>query len=90
MKYGDLTYEEIHDFACQGWLAIVPTGCTEQQGPHLPVDFDTWLAERVTLSASEKAEKEFGIHSVVLFLLPDYIISNYLGVENKFTSLLNP
>ena len=39
MKYGDLTYEEIRDAASQGCLAIVPTGCTEQQGPHLPVDF---------------------------------------------------
>jgi len=26
--------------------------------------------------------------SVVLFLLPDYVISNYLGVENKFTGVL--
>ena len=28
-----------------GCLAILPTGCREQQGPHLPVDFDTWFAE---------------------------------------------
>ncbi|MFC1861707.1 permease [Chloroflexota bacterium] len=26
--------------------------------------------------------------SVVLFLLPDYVISNYLGVENKFNGVL--
>ena len=26
--------------------------------------------------------------SVVLFLLPDYVISNYLGVENKFIGVL--
>jgi len=25
--------------------------------------------------------------SVVLFLLPDYVISNYLGVENRFTGV---
>lgn len=70
MRYGDLTYVEIRDLARQGCLAIVPTGCTEQQGPHLPVDFDTWFVERVTLSASEKAEKDFGIHSVVLPVMP--------------------
>ena len=29
MKYGDLTYEEIREKAGQGWLAIVPAGCTE-------------------------------------------------------------
>ena len=70
MRYGDLTYEEIRDRARQGWLAVVPTGCTEQQGPHLPVDFDTWFVERVALAASEKAASEFGVHSLVLPPVP--------------------
>lgn len=70
MRYGDLTYEEIHDRARQGCLAIIPTGCTEQQGPHLPVDFDTWFVEQVTLVASEKAERDFGVLSVVLPVIP--------------------
>ena len=70
MGYGDLTYQEIHERAQQGWLAIVPTGCTEQQGPHLPVDFDTWFVEQVTLAASEKAERDLGVHSLVLPAMP--------------------
>ena len=70
MKFGDLTYEEIRDCAEKGWLAIVPTGCTEQQGPHLPVDFDTWFAEQVCLAASEKLENDFGINSLVLPAMP--------------------
>jgi creatinine amidohydrolase len=70
MKYGNLTYIEIREAASAGWIAIVPTGCTEQQGPHLPVDFDTWFAEQVCLAASENASKEFGIRSVVLPALP--------------------
>lgn len=70
MRYGDLTYEEIKERASQGWLAIVPTGCTEQQGPHLPVDFDTWFVEHVTLAASEKAAHNLGINSVVLPVIP--------------------
>jgi creatinine amidohydrolase len=70
MKYGEMTYEEIRDAAQQGWLAVVPTGCTEQQGPHLPVDFDTWFAEQVCLSASAKAEKEYGVRSLVLPTMP--------------------
>ena len=40
MKYADFTYEEIRDKATQKALAILRTGCTEQQGPHLPVDED--------------------------------------------------
>jgi creatinine amidohydrolase len=70
MKFGDLTYEEIRDCAKKGWLAIVPTGCTEQQGSHLPVDFDTWFAEKVCVAASEKLEKDFGIDSLVLPAMP--------------------
>jgi len=35
MRFGDLTYLEIRERAEEGCLAIVPTGCTEQQGPHL-------------------------------------------------------
>ncbi len=70
MRYGDLTYEEIRDCAHQNWLAIVPTGCTEQQGPHLPVDFDTWFVEQVTLSASEKATSDYGVRSLVLPVIP--------------------
>ncbi len=70
MRYGDLTYEEIRERASDGSLAIVPTGCTEQQGPHLPVDFDTWFVEQVCLGASKKAANVFGIHSLVLPAIP--------------------
>ena len=40
MKHGHLIYEEIRERADEGWLAIIPMGCTEQQGPHLHVDID--------------------------------------------------
>jgi creatinine amidohydrolase len=70
MRYGDLTYEEIHGRAGTGSLAIVPTGCTEQQGPHLPVDFDTFFVEQICLSASDTAARLFGVQSLVLPALP--------------------
>ena len=70
MKYGEMTYEEIHGAAQQGWLAIVPTGCTEQGGPHLTVDNDTWFAEIVCQAASEKASSDFGVNSLVLPVMP--------------------
>lgn len=37
MRYVDCTYPEIAAHADNGWLALVPMGCTEQQGPHLGV-----------------------------------------------------
>ena len=70
MKFGDLTYQEIKRYADTGWLVIVPTGCTEQQGPHLPVDTDTWFVKSVCNAASEKAEILYSIHSLVLPALP--------------------
>jgi creatinine amidohydrolase len=70
MRFGDLTYLEIRERAAAGWLAVVPTGCTEQQGPHLPVDFDTWLAETVTLAAAARAAELYGVHALVLPVMP--------------------
>ena len=70
MLYGDLTYEEVRARADEEWLAVLPMGCTEQQGPHLPVDFDTWFVEQVCLAASRKAAKEFGVQSLVLPSIP--------------------
>jgi creatinine amidohydrolase len=70
MRYGDLTYLEIRERAAAGWLAVVPTGCTEQQGPHLPVDVDTWLAERVCLAGAQRAAERHGVYSLVAPPLP--------------------
>ena len=70
MRFGDLTYLEIRRLAKSGCLAVLPTGCTEQQGPHLPVDFDTWFAERLCLAASQKAAGKFRVQSLVLPAIP--------------------
>ena len=70
MRFGDLTYLEIRRWAQSGCLAVLPTGCTEQQGPHLPVDFDTWFAERLCLAASQRAAGKFRVQSLVLPAIP--------------------
>ena len=70
MRFGDLTYLEIRRLARAGCLAVLPTGCTEQQGPHLPVDFDTWFVERLCQAASERALRNFGVQSLVLPAIP--------------------
>lgn len=70
MRFGDLTFEEISQRAAQGWLAIVPTGCTEQQGPHLPVDFDTWFVETVCLAGADRAKEMYQVRALVLPALP--------------------
>ena len=70
MRYSDLTYEQIRDCASRGWLAIVPTGCTEQQGPHLPVDFDTWFAEPLCIAAAERVARDHQVESLMLPAFP--------------------
>lgn len=70
MRFGDLTYQEIRERAEEGWLAIVPTGCTEQQGPHLSVDFDTWIVETVCLAVAERAGARHGANALVLPAMP--------------------
>lgn len=70
MRYGELTFEEIRQLARTDCLAIVPAGCTEQQGPHLPVDSDTWLAEHLCVSAARRLARIHGIEAVVLPALP--------------------
>ena len=48
----------------------MPTGCTEQQGPHLPVDFDTWFVEKACLAAAEHGAQRYGVRALVLPALP--------------------
>ena len=70
VRFGDLTYLEICEKVQAGCLAIIPTGCTEQQGPHLPVDFDTWIVETILVAAAEYAAKEQGLNALVLPAMP--------------------
>lgn len=70
LRFNELTYEEIRERAQAGWLAVVPTGCTEQQGPHLPVDFDTWFAETLMVAAADRAAEKYRVNSLVLPAMP--------------------
>ncbi len=70
VRFADLTYLEIRRRAEAGWLAVVPTGCTEQQGPHLPVAFDTWFAETLCEAAGERATQGHATPSLVLPAIP--------------------
>lgn len=67
---GDLTYAEVGGAASSGAIAVVPTGCTEQQGPHLPVDFDTWLVTTVAFAAAERARADRSVKVLVTPTLP--------------------
>lgn len=69
-RFGSLTFCEIRECVEASWLAVLPTGCTEQQGPHLPVDFDSWLAETLCLAATEEAAQSYNVQALVLPVIP--------------------
>jgi creatinine amidohydrolase len=70
VEYGMLTFEEIREAISRGAVAVVPTGCTEQQGPHLSVDFDTWFAYELMKTAAEKAYRRWNVEALVLPAMP--------------------
>ncbi len=87
MRFGDLTFEEIRQCAAEGWLAVVPTGCTEQQGPHLPVDFDTWFVERVCLAGAKRGRDKYGLQVLVLPAVPFGPTPEHRGYGSGFVHL---
>lgn len=68
MRFGELTYQEVAAAAAADAVVVVPTGCTEQQGPHLAVDNDSWFSEAVLLEAARVIADEHQV--LVLPVLP--------------------
>jgi creatinine amidohydrolase len=87
MRYLDRTYPEIAAHAANGWLALVPMGCTEQQGPHLAVGFDTWFAEELLTAASQQAAAQHQVHCLVLPALPFGPTPEHRGYHSGYVDL---
>jgi len=52
-EYDKLTWPEVREAAARECVVMLPVGTTEQHGPHLPLDVDTYLCHRVCLGAAE-------------------------------------
>jgi creatinine amidohydrolase len=87
MDYGKLTYTEIKDAALADWIVIIPTGCTEQQGIHLPVDFDTWFVGTLCNSASILAAEKHNVNSLVLPTMPFGPTPEHIGFGAGYINL---
>lgn len=53
-KYGKLAAKEAADRLRESGIALLPVGAVEAHGPHLPLETDNVLAERVAEKLSEK------------------------------------
>ena len=69
-RYSQFTYLEIKEKAKGDFTIVIPTGCTEQQGPHLTVDFDTWFAETLMVESVIKAMDNYNFKGIVIPTLP--------------------
>jgi creatinine amidohydrolase len=69
MRFADFTYEELRQLAPGVAAVLIPLGCTEQQGPHLPVDFDTRMVEALCEGLAHRLE-EIGQPVIVMPVLP--------------------
>jgi creatinine amidohydrolase len=54
-RYNRLTWSEMNAAIAARKLVILPTGSTEQHGPHLPLDVDLFLCESVCLEVGRRA-----------------------------------
>jgi creatinine amidohydrolase len=87
VRFTDLTFNDIARAARRGSVAVVPLGCTEQQGPHLSVGFDTWFADELCTAASEQALEQHGIASLVLPVLPFGPTPEHRGFGSGYVDL---
>jgi creatinine amidohydrolase len=53
-RYNRLTWPEVNDAVEREKVVLLPTGSTEQHGPHLPLDTDVFLAESVCLEVGRR------------------------------------
>jgi creatinine amidohydrolase len=54
-EFNKLTWPEMNDAIEMGKVVLLPTGSTEQHGPHLPLDTDIFLAESICRELARRA-----------------------------------
>jgi len=68
--YTKLTNAEIKKAIAEGYMVIIPMGCIENHGPHLPVDMDNSILDTVLPRALKIANREHGVKGLLLPVVP--------------------
>ena len=55
----ELTWHEVNDAARANKVVLLPVGCIEQHGPHLPLDVDNLIVEHVCEEAAKRRPELF-------------------------------
>src|SRR5258708_30084873 len=53
--FSDLSWPEVNQSAEQRKVILLPIGSTEQRGPHLPLDVDNFLSNKICMEAGRRA-----------------------------------
>jgi creatinine amidohydrolase len=61
VNLGQLTREQVQEAAKEG-LAILPIGAVEQHGPHLPLNTDYFIVERLSHLVGERLQQDFAAY----------------------------
>lgn len=85
VRWSDKTSYQLRDLAAEDPLVILPLGCTEQHGPHLPVDTDTFQVETLALRAAELALEKYGTKVLVLPTVPFGPASEHYGLAGNLS-----
>lgn len=73
-RYQRLTWEEMNAAIAAQKVVVLPTGSTEQHGPHLPLDVDAFLVESVCLELGRRAPDRVLVLPTVCFGLNQHHI----------------
>lgn len=85
VRWGELTAADLEAAVAQHPLVLLPLGCTEQHGPHLPVDTDTYQVQRLTEEGAQKAADRLGVRVLVLPPLPYGPASEHYGLAGSIS-----
>jgi creatinine amidohydrolase len=86
MRFVDFTYEELRELSPRVAAVFVPLGCTEQQGPHLTVGFDTLMVDRLCSQMAERLEEQ-GVQVLVMPVLPFGPTPEHAGFGHGYVNL---
>lgn len=83
--WSDLTREELAAAAASNAHVLLPLGCTEQHGPHLPVDTDTYQVETLARRGAQTAAEKHGSKVLVLPTIPFGPASEHYGLPGNLS-----
>lgn len=74
--------DQIASLARQDAVVIIPTGATEQHGPHLPVGTDAIIASEIATRVTCGSSKHHMMYSGTVSLYHDLFIAQFVAIDN--------